>query len=107
MTEATNQDVFFFSDDPDSRAGVSNSLVLTSGDVMQARVFFLRQILLALSFIFLKNSEVLNFPRKQVDKTVFLNDSSCYWQSICSGEIVHRASVLTGDCVFEATSGGR
>ena len=48
-----------------------------------------------------------SFFRNRVDKTVSLNDSNCYWQSICSGEIVHRASFLTGDCVFEATSGGR
>ena len=63
---------------------------------------------MALSFIFfLKNGELLKISRKQVDKTLFLNDSNCYWQSMCSEEIVRRASFLTGECVFEATSGGR
>ena len=61
---------------------------------------------LALFFIFF-NSELLEFSRKQVDKTVFLNDSNCYWQSICSREIVHRASFLKGEGVFKATSGWR
>ena len=42
-----------------------------------------------------------------VDRTVSVNDNTCYWQSICSREIVHRASFLTGESVFEATSGGR
>ena len=42
-----------------------------------------------------------------VDRGVFLNDQNCYWQSICSGEIVHRASFLTGEFVSEATSGGQ
>ena len=37
----------------------------------------------------------------------FFSDQNCDWQSICSGEIVHRASFLMGECVFEATSGGR
>ena len=60
-----------------------------------------------LALIFFVYSELLKFSRKQVDKTVFLNDSNCYWQSICSGEIVHRASFLMGESVFEATSGGR
>ena len=74
---------------------------------MNAR-FFLRQIFGALNFIFLsKNSELLIFSRQHVDMTVFLNDQNCYWQSICSGEIVHRACFLTGELVFEATSGGR
>ena len=53
------------------------------------------------------NSDLLQFFRKQVDKTVFLNDSNCYQQSVCSGEVVDRASFLTGECVFEAASGGR
>ena len=35
---------------------------------------------------------MLKFSRQHVDRTVFLNDQNCYWQSICSGEIVHRAS---------------
>ena len=69
--------------------------------------FFEANILGSEFFFFLKNSEVIKFSRKQGDKTVFLNDVNCYWQSICSGEIVHRASFLTGDCVSEATPGGR
>ena len=63
--------------------------------------FFLGQI------FFFKNSELLKISRKQVDKTVFFNDQNCYWQSICSGEIFQRASFLTGESVFEATSVGR
>ena len=59
---------------------------------------FLSQIFLALSFIFLKNSEML---------TAFFNTQNYYWHSICSGEIVHRVSFLTGESVFESTSGGR
>ena len=55
---------------------------------------------------FKKNSELLLFSRQRVDRTVFLNNQNCYWQSICSGEIVHRASFLAGELVFEATSGG-
>ena len=47
-------------------------------------------------FHFLKNSDLLKFPRKQVDKNVFLNVSNCYWQPICLEEIFHRASFLTG-----------
>ena len=47
------------------------------------------------------------FSRKQVDKKVFLNDSKGYWQSTCSEEIVHRASFLTGEILFDVTSGGR
>ena len=64
--------------------------------------FFLRQLFLALnSFIyFLKHGELLEFARKQVDKTVFLNGSNCHWRSICSEENVHRASLLTGDFFF-------
>ena len=74
---------------------------------MNAR-FFLRQILLALQFFFFqKNSELLKISRKHVHRTVFLNDLNCYWQSTSSEEIVHRASFLTGDTVFEATGGGR
>ena len=34
-----------------------------------------------------------------------MNDNTCYWQSICSEEVVHRASFLTR--FFEATSGGQ
>ena len=34
-------------------------------------------------------SELLNCSRQHVDRTVFLNDQNCHWQSICSGEIVH------------------
>ena len=49
---------------------------------------------------FVEISELLKISRKQVDKTAFLNDSNCHWQSICSEEIVHRASFLTADCVF-------
>ena len=40
----------------------------------------------------LKGGDLLQFPRKQVVKTVFLNDSNCYWQSTCWEEIVRRAS---------------
>ena len=42
----------------------------------------------------------LKCSRKQVDKTVLLNDSNCCWQSISSEEIVHRASFLTGELCF-------
>ena len=56
---------------------------------MNAR-FFLRQILLALSFMFFffcKIASCFKISRKHVDKTVFLSDSNCYWQSICSEEL--------------------
>ena len=47
----------------------------TAGDVMNGH-FFLRQKFLALSLIFfLENSGLLNFSGKQVDRTVFFNDS--------------------------------
>ena len=36
----------------------------------------------------MKNSELLKSSRQRFDGTVFLNDQNCYWQSICSGEIV-------------------
>ena len=47
------------------------------------RPFFLRQR----SWLWISNKKLrvaLKFPEKQADKTVFLNDSNCYWQSICS-----------------------
>ena len=55
---------------------------------MNAR-FFLRQMLLALSFIFFfcNIASCLKISRKHVDKTVFVSDSNCYWQSICSEEL--------------------
>ena len=74
---------------------------------MNAQFFFEANILGSGFQFFLNNNDLLKFSRKQVDKTVFLNDSNCYWQPICSEEIVHRASFLTGECVFGATSGGR
>ena len=59
------------------------------GDVMNAR-FFLANIRGFEFHLFLwKNSEVLKVSRQHVDRTVFLNDQNCYWQSICSEEIVH------------------
>ena len=64
----------------------------SGGDVMNARSFWAN--ILGSEFFF--NSELLKFSRKQVDKTVFLNDWNCYWQSTCSEEVVHRASFLTG-----------
>ena len=71
------------------------------------RPFFAANTLGSEFDFFFENSDLLKLSRKQVDKTVFFNDSNCYWQSMCSGEIVHRASFLTGECVFEAASGGR
>ena len=58
--------------------------------------FFFEANTLGSEFHFFKNSKLLKFA-KHVEKTVFLNDSTCYWQSISSEEIVHRASFLTGD----------
>ena len=49
------------------------------------------------NYFFFESSELLKFPRTQVDTGVFLNDSNCYCQTICSEEIVHRASFLTGE----------
>ena len=56
---------------------------------MNAR-FFLRKIFGALNviFVFCKNIELLKLSRQLVVRTVFLNDQSCHWQSICSEEIV-------------------
>ena len=69
--------------------------MLAAGDAMNASFFETDAI--GSEFHFLKNSELLRFSREQVDKTAFLHDSNCYWQSICSGENVHRASFLTGE----------
>ena len=68
--------------------------------------FFFEANILGSEFPFFfkkKKHKFFTFSRKQVDKTFFLNDSNC----CCSGEIAHRASFLTGDCVFEATSDER
>ena len=53
------------------------------------------------------NNELFKVSRQHVHRGVFLNGPNCHWQSICSGELVHRASNLTGEIVFEAASGGR
>ena len=73
------------------------------------RQFFFEANILGSEFLFfLENSDLSkNFSRQQVDKTVFLNDSNCYWQSICSGEIVHRASFLTGEFFLTSLLVGR
>ena len=71
------------------------------------RPFFSEASIRGFEFSFLKNSELLKFSRQHVDRTVFINDQICDWQSICSEEIVHRASFLMGESVVEATSGGR
>ena len=60
-----------------------------SGNVTNAR--FYEANILRPEFQFFPKNELLTFSRKQFDKTVFLNDSYCYCQSICSGEVVHRA----------------
>ena len=73
---------------------------------MNAR-FFEANILGSEFDFFLNKSDLQKFSRKQVDKTVFLNDSNCFWQSIWSEEVVYCASSLMGEYVFEATSGGR
>ena len=54
---------------------------------MNARFFFFEAKILGLefhfSFFFLKK-ELSQFSRQHIDRTVFLNDSNCYWQSIRS-----------------------
>ena len=47
---------------------------------------------------------MLIFSRQHVDRTVVLNDQNCYWQSVRSEDMVHRAALLTEEIVFEATS---
>ena len=51
---------------------------------------------------FFKTSELLKFSRQHVDRTVFLNDQNCYWQSICSEEIVHSRFFSAGRIGFRS-----
>ena len=70
------------------------------GDVMNASSFG-AHILGSVFFFFEESSELpFNCKEKEVDKTVSLYDSNCYWQTICSEEIVHRTSFLMGDCML-------
>ena len=63
--------------------------------------FFFEANVLGSEFHFLlKNNDLFKISGTHVDKTVFLNDSNCHWQSICSGEIVHRASFLMREFCF-------
>ena len=71
-----------------------------TGDVMSA-CFFEASVLCS-EFHFFKSSEFHKFSRQQVDKTAFFNDQNCYWQSICSGEIVQRASFSDGTKCFRS-----
>ena len=73
---------------------------------MNAVFFFFEANILGFDFFFEIKSELLKFSRPHVDRSVFLNDQNCSWQSICSEEIVHRAS-FSDRIFFEVTSGTR
>ena len=75
---------------------MSCGVALLHGDVMNAHFF--EANILGSEFFFFSKNDLHKLSRKQVDESVFLNDSNCYWQSMCSGEMEHRASFLTGEC---------
>ena len=75
------------------------------GDVMNAR-FFEATIRNFEFHIKKTTSELLQFSRQHDDRTVFLNKQNCYWQSICSEEIVPSRFFSDKVFVFD-TSGER
>ena len=40
----------------------------------------------------MKNSELLKFPRRRVDRTVFINDQNCYWSPLAQNNWCIRAA---------------